>query len=139
MKSVGQTCVRPVEFGLKNDSAFKLKTKMDESTTEMQACFSKLKELVPSIPQDKKLSKTQLLQCVIDYILDLEVALDIPASITGCAQPTSPSRTPLMEKSETNVVPEVIINIITSNYFYYYDILFETLRVHLLILTFSNG
>ena len=42
----------------------------------MQACFLKLKDLVPTLPHDKKVSKVQLLQHVIDYILDLEVTLD---------------------------------------------------------------
>lgn len=42
----------------------------------MNDCYSKLKELVPSIPQDRKVSKMEILQHVIDYILDLQLALD---------------------------------------------------------------
>ncbi|KAH0621992.1 hypothetical protein JD844_023840, partial [Phrynosoma platyrhinos] len=42
----------------------------------MNDCYSKLKELVPSIPQNKKVSKMEILQHVIDYILDLQIALD---------------------------------------------------------------
>uniref|UniRef100_A0A8C2JQL1 Inhibitor of DNA binding 2b n=1 Tax=Cyprinus carpio TaxID=7962 RepID=A0A8C2JQL1_CYPCA len=37
---------------------------------------SRLKELVPSLPQNKSVSKMEILQHVIDYILDLQIALD---------------------------------------------------------------
>ena len=46
----------------------------------MQACFHKLKQLVPTVPHDRKVSKVALLQHVIDYILDLEVTLDFKPS-----------------------------------------------------------
>ncbi|KAK7904330.1 hypothetical protein WMY93_016937 [Mugilogobius chulae] len=42
----------------------------------MNDCYSKLKELVPSIPQNKSVSRMEILQHVIDYILDLQIALD---------------------------------------------------------------
>ncbi|XP_007904657.1 DNA-binding protein inhibitor ID-2a [Callorhinchus milii] len=65
----------------------------------MNDCYSKLRELVPSIPQNKKVSKMEILQHVIDYILDLQIALDThPASAIVIHQPPgqgSPSRTPL--------------------------------------------
>ncbi|ELT87508.1 hypothetical protein CAPTEDRAFT_179064 [Capitella teleta] len=48
----------------------------ENQEAEMQACFLKLQDLVPSLPQEKKVSKVQLLQHVIDYILDLEGTLD---------------------------------------------------------------
>nr|KAG5710346.1 hypothetical protein BaRGS_009062 [Batillaria attramentaria] len=75
----------------------------------MSACFSKLKELVPSIPHDKKISKTQLLQHVIDYILDLELALDThPAGLSVVCDVMSVDsasivRQPLVERSDCNV------------------------------------
>ncbi|KPP66091.1 hypothetical protein Z043_115445, partial [Scleropages formosus] len=34
----------------------------------MNDCYSRLKRLVPTIPQDKKVSKVEILQHVIDYI-----------------------------------------------------------------------
>ncbi|MEE6476738.1 hypothetical protein FKM82_011204 [Ascaphus truei] len=66
----------------------------------MNDCYSKLKELVPSIPQNKKVSKMEILQHVIDYILDLQIALDSHPSIVSLHHPrlgpNSPStRTPL--------------------------------------------
>lgn len=75
---------------------------MDETSAEMTECFTKLKDLVPSVPQNKKVSKTQLLQHVIDYILDLELALEVP-TVLGSLSPTS-CRSPLSEKSQPNTV-----------------------------------
>lgn len=42
----------------------------------MNDCYSKLKELVPSIPQNKSVSQMEILQHVIDYIFDLQIALE---------------------------------------------------------------
>lgn len=65
----------------------------------MNDCYSKLKELVPSIPQNKKVSKMEILQHVIDYILDLQIALDSHPSIVSLHHQrpgqNSSSRTPL--------------------------------------------
>src|SRR5699024_7885758 len=43
---------------------------------EMQSLLAKLKELVPGIPKKRKLSKLEIIQHVIDYIFDLQVALE---------------------------------------------------------------
>lgn len=66
----------------------------------MNDCYSKLKELVPSIPQNKNVSKMEILQHVIDYILDLQIALDSSVALNSRlhhpARPgQTPSRTPL--------------------------------------------
>eukprot|EP00061_Rhincodon_typus_P018952 g48350.t1 len=54
--------------------------KMEEESLDLQYdmkdCYSKLKQLVPTIPQNKKVSKVEILQHVIDYILDLQLALE---------------------------------------------------------------
>jgi hypothetical protein len=106
MKAIAQPCVRPVDIGMKKDSMKVMRTKVDDCAAEMQACFSKLKELVPSVPQDRRLSKTQLLQHVIDYILDLETALDFnPAVLTGPLP--SVNRAPLSEKPEPNTIQTI--------------------------------
>ncbi|XP_053700395.1 DNA-binding protein inhibitor ID-2a [Synchiropus splendidus] len=66
------------------------KTPVDDPLSllyNMNDCYSKLKELVPSIPQNKSVSKMEILQHVIDYILDLQIALDSSLH--------HPSRTPL--------------------------------------------
>ncbi|XP_030575460.1 DNA-binding protein inhibitor ID-3 [Archocentrus centrarchus] len=46
------------------------------SLCDMNDCYSKLKELVPSIPQNKSVSQVEILQHVIDYIFDLQIALE---------------------------------------------------------------
>ncbi|CAL8273275.1 unnamed protein product [Merluccius merluccius] len=47
---------------------------------DMNDCYSKLKELVPSIPQNKSVSQVEILQHVIDYIFDLQIALEAEAT-----------------------------------------------------------
>ncbi|CAI9603108.1 unnamed protein product [Staurois parvus] len=78
------------------------KTPVDDPMSllyNMNDCYSKLKELVPSIPQNKKVSKMEILQHVIDYILDLQIALDSHPSIVSLHHPrmgtSSTTRTPL--------------------------------------------
>ena len=48
---------------------------------DMNDCYSKLKELVPSIPQNKTVSQVEILQHVIDYICDLQIALDAEVTV----------------------------------------------------------
>ncbi|XP_068607898.1 DNA-binding protein inhibitor ID-3 [Brachionichthys hirsutus] len=43
---------------------------------DMNDCYSKLKELVPSIPRGESVSQVEILQHVIDYIFDLQIALE---------------------------------------------------------------
>ncbi|XP_028809162.1 DNA-binding protein inhibitor ID-2-like [Denticeps clupeoides] len=43
---------------------------------DMNACYSRLRQLVPSLPRNRSVSRTEILQHVIDYILDLQTALD---------------------------------------------------------------
>uniref|UniRef100_A0A4W4F7T1 DNA-binding protein inhibitor ID-4 n=1 Tax=Electrophorus electricus TaxID=8005 RepID=A0A4W4F7T1_ELEEL len=55
------------------------KTTLDDPLSllyNMNDCYSRLKELVPSLPQNRNVSKMEILQHVIDYILDLQIALD---------------------------------------------------------------
>lgn len=95
MKAVTQGLTRNAELGIKGDMFKISKPKLDDG--EMAACFLKLKELVPGIPGDKKISKTQLLQHVIDYIYDLELSLDFQPVVFNTAP-----REPLIEKSAPN-------------------------------------
>lgn len=86
------------------------KSRPENSEAEMQACFLKLKDLVPTVPQDKKVSKVQLLQHVIDYILDLEVTLDFQPSLAldlltatqGSPNTATTERRPLAESTVIN-------------------------------------
>uniref|UniRef100_A0A4W5JUQ5 DNA-binding protein inhibitor ID-4 n=1 Tax=Hucho hucho TaxID=62062 RepID=A0A4W5JUQ5_9TELE len=71
---------------------------------DMNHCYGLLKRLVPTIPQDKKVRKVEILQHVIDYILDLQFALEThptllkqqTGTMTGtCPPSTASNRTPL--------------------------------------------
>ncbi|GAA6084818.1 hypothetical protein Q7C36_019591 [Tachysurus vachellii] len=100
MKVVGSTCTLKCKMGgedvvrcLSEQSLSISKCKLpllDEHMSvflqDMNSCYSKLKELVPTLPTNKKASKVEILQHVIDYIWDLQVELD---------QGTAVTRTPL--------------------------------------------
>lgn len=65
---------------------------------EMHTLFGKLRELVPNMPRNKKVTKLEIIQNVIDYILDLEIALEThPANFSSrvSASAASPVRHPL--------------------------------------------
>ncbi|KAI4544832.1 hypothetical protein MG293_005098 [Ovis ammon polii] len=57
---------------------------------DMNDCYSRLRRLVPTIPPNKKVSKVELLQHVIDYILDLQLALETHPALLR--QPPPPRR-----------------------------------------------
>jgi DNA-binding protein inhibitor ID len=48
----------------------------DGENAEIQMYISKLKDLVPFMPKNRKLSKLEVIQYVIDYICDLQSALE---------------------------------------------------------------
>ncbi|KAM4580121.1 DNA-binding protein inhibitor ID-4 [Odontesthes bonariensis] len=76
---------------------------------DMNDCYSRLKRLVPTIPQDKKVSKVEILQHVIDYIVDLQLALEThPALHKQQAQRTGTSPSPA---SNPNRTPLTVLNI----------------------------
>ncbi|XP_029486917.1 DNA-binding protein inhibitor ID-2-like [Oncorhynchus nerka] len=63
------------------------KSPMDDPLSllyNMNDCYTMLKELVPSLPQNGNVSKIEILQHVIDYILDLQIALDSSSSLSSC-------------------------------------------------------
>ncbi|XP_051932435.1 DNA-binding protein inhibitor ID-1 [Hippocampus zosterae] len=107
MKVVGSTCALKSKVGgedvvrcLSEQSLAISKCKiplLDEQMSvflqDMNSCYSKLKELVPTLPTNKKASKVEILQHVIDYIWDLQVELDEPERSrhqAGGAQPRAP-------------------------------------------------
>ncbi|XP_034981961.1 DNA-binding protein inhibitor ID-4 [Zootoca vivipara] len=58
---------------------------------DMNDCYSRLRKLVPTIPPNKRVSKVEILQHVIDYILDLQLALEThPALLRQQQQPPLP-------------------------------------------------
>ncbi|KAG5276901.1 hypothetical protein AALO_G00111070 [Alosa alosa] len=65
------------------------KTTVDDALSllyNMNDCYTKLKELVPSLPQNRSVSKMEILQHVIDYILDLQIALDSSSALSASSQ-----------------------------------------------------
>lgn len=61
------------------------KHKRDVENEEIQAYLSKLKELVPFMPKNRRLSKLEVIQYVIDYICDLQHALETHPNINSAA------------------------------------------------------
>ncbi|XP_035218901.1 DNA-binding protein inhibitor ID-2-like [Stegodyphus dumicola] len=103
----------------------------DVTHEEMQSLLLKLKNLVPNMPRNKKLSKLEIIQYVIDYILDLQIALEThPAAAarpnTTVLTAMSPNRQPLgvlspaintcaaQEVNQTEKIP-IIADVISAN------------------------
>lgn len=86
------------------DSVRITKHKPENGDQEMQQCFHKLKEIVPTMPQNKKVSKVQILQHVIDYIMDLELTLEFDPAVSAAATSLlqSVERRPLVESTQVN-------------------------------------
>lgn len=107
MKVVGPTCALKSKVGgddvvrcLSDQSLAISKCKiplLDEQMSmflqDMNSCYSKLKELVPTLPTNKKASKVEILQHVIDYIWDLQVELDEPGKKLQSSAPRTPLTT----------------------------------------------
>ncbi|KAM9372166.1 DNA-binding protein inhibitor ID-1 [Phaethornis superciliosus] len=53
---------------------------------DMKGCYSRLRALVPTLPRHRRVSKVELLQHVIDYIWDLQLALQ-PAPPGAAGEP----------------------------------------------------
>ncbi|XP_059614055.1 protein extra-macrochaetae [Phlebotomus argentipes] len=83
----------------------------DGENAEIQMYLSKLKDLVPFMPKNRKLSKLEVIQHVIDYICDLQSALEMhPAVNTFDAaaalnQPTAKHSTPVSPRQPLGVRP----------------------------------
>ncbi|ESO92415.1 hypothetical protein LOTGIDRAFT_233168 [Lottia gigantea] len=99
MKAVVEARVPSADLGIKS---LKISKGKFDDGAEMTACFHKLKDLVPTVNPGQKLSKKDLLQHVIDYILDLELALEFqPIQFSPIG---TTCRTPLSEKPASNSI-----------------------------------
>ena len=79
---------------------------------DMNSCYSKLKELVPTLPTNKKASKVEILQHVIDYIWDLQVELDEPEkSRHGSGLPRTPLTTLNAELASISVEVNIVLRL----------------------------
>ncbi len=90
---------------------------LDEQMTmflqDMNSCYSKLKELVPTLPTNKKASKMEILQHVIDYIWDLQVELESKKNQSSA--PRTPLTTLNAELASISVEVNIQIYILRSN------------------------
>lgn len=59
------------------------KNRKDIENEEIQMYLSKLKDLVPFMPKNRKLSKLEVIQYVIDYICDLQSALETHPAVNA--------------------------------------------------------
>nr|QAB02857.1 extramacrochaetae protein [Bemisia tabaci] len=59
------------------------KPRRDLENEEIQMYLSKLKELVPFMPKNRRLSKLEVIQNVIEYICDLQNALENHPNMTS--------------------------------------------------------
>lgn len=57
--------------------------RVDGENAEVQMYISKLKDLVPFMPKNRRLSKLEVIQNVIQYICDLQTALDSHPAINN--------------------------------------------------------
>ncbi|XP_049276215.1 protein extra-macrochaetae [Rhipicephalus sanguineus] len=77
----------------------------------IQGLLDKLKDLVPNMPRSKKLTRLEIIQNVIDYILDLEIALEAHPTQLSSSAPAVSTRQPLgvlppANNSATNALSE---------------------------------
>lgn len=61
----------------------KVTKRKDIENEEIQMYLTKLKDLVPFMPKNKKLSKLEVIQYVIDYICDLQSALETHPAVNA--------------------------------------------------------
>ncbi|XP_036441044.1 DNA-binding protein inhibitor ID-4 [Colossoma macropomum] len=78
---------------------------------DMNDCYSRLRRLVPTIPPHKKVSRVEILQHVIDYILDLQLALEAQPALWRPASARTPlavlnteQRTTVVNKKEDPIL-----------------------------------
>lgn len=85
----------------------------DGENAEIQMYLSKLQDLVPFMPKNRKISKLEVIQHVIDYIWDLQSALenhpavgsfDAERALSGSQQPATPRRRPLGPRPAPNTI-----------------------------------
>lgn len=75
--STGGASVPPtIVNGRVGNAAARQHRRSDSENAEIQMYLSKLKDLVPFMPKNRKLSKLEVIQHVIDYICDLQLALE---------------------------------------------------------------
>ncbi|CAG4950616.1 protein extra-macrochaetae [Colias croceus] len=86
----------------------------DGENAEIQMYLSKLQDLVPFMPKNRRISKLEVIQHVIDYICDLQSALENHPAVgqfeaeaalaPACSSPPRPRRRPLGPRPAPNTI-----------------------------------
>jgi Helix-loop-helix DNA-binding domain len=86
VKATAQSSRKSVPAAILDGKVRKAAQQQPEEQVEIQLYLSKLKDLVPNMPRNRKVSKVEVIEHVIDYICDLQMALENhPASRHGAA------------------------------------------------------
>lgn len=80
MKAISVVCA---ENSIPAINSGRVSKKKDIENEEIQMYLSKLKDLVPFMPKNRKLSKLEVIQYVIDYICDLQSALETHPAVSS--------------------------------------------------------
>lgn len=98
----------------------------DGENAEIQMYLSKLQDLVPFMPKNRRISKLEVIQHVIDYICDLQSALENHPAVgqfeaeaalaPACASPPRPRRRPLGPRPAPNTILPVDKTLSTTHH-----------------------
>ncbi|XP_054721778.1 DNA-binding protein inhibitor ID-2-like isoform X2 [Uloborus diversus] len=96
----------PVNAKTTKSKSGKNKRAKEIDNEEIQSLLIKLKEIVPNMPRNRRLSKLEIIQYVIDYIVDLQIALEShpPASSRPLSNPQAPRQPLGVISTESNSV-----------------------------------
>ncbi|XP_014362190.1 protein extra-macrochaetae [Papilio machaon] len=90
----------------------------DGENAEIQMYLSKLQDLVPFMPKNRRISKLEVIQHVIDYICDLQSALenhpavgqfDAEAALAPCSPAPTPAPRPRRRPLGVRAAPNTIL------------------------------
>lgn len=117
----------------------RLRSQKDVTHDEIQALLAKLKGIVPNMPRNRKLSKLEIIQYVIDYIVDLQIALDSHPMPQPGVNPRNQSLAPRQPLGVITTPSNSLANTCSSQevnipYFMYYIILY-----FLRLITYKKG
>ncbi|XP_069688140.1 protein extra-macrochaetae [Periplaneta americana] len=87
----------------------------DVENEEIQMYLSKLKELVPFMPKNRRLSKLEVIQYVIDYICDLQYALETHPSVATAVGNVTTAVTTTTTTTAASPVVQRLTNSPTAN------------------------
>ena len=88
----------------------RINRRKDVENEEIQMYLSKLKDLVPFMPKNKKLKKFEVIQYVIDYICDLQYALETHPSVNNINAAELTARLQGENGTTGTTVPQTVVS-----------------------------